>query len=927
MGFILPAFSTEKKISKKKRVKNAKKISAAKSSAIGKKIAVCPLFVFHTLIENTKRRCADALLRVGVFICMKKEKTKKKGKRRRLLRNAVWITVVLSCLFLLAVLAIAGYAAYAVHPEEDEILFQNVRQESITRFYYNEDGGETVEGLPSYHAKEWESERLSGGETFSYVPISEMPECLKNAFVAIEDHRFYHHGGVDILRTGKAILNNVFRFSSRFGGSTITQQLIKNIGGEKEKTAVRKLKEMLRAYALEKRHTKEEILEAYLNVVPMSGNCVGVGAGALRYFGKTPEKLTLAEAASIAAVVRAPALYDPERHPEAHIARRNAVLKRMHECGMISEEAYAEAVAQPLLLREAAEESVPVRSWYTEQVIADVRHDLVEKGYSEAAANALLYGGGIRIYTAVDLQAQKTAEAYFSDLSHFDVPKENFCASLVLLSPQNGDLLALIGNAGKKNGNFLLNHAKDTLRAPGSALKPIALYAPAIEEGKITEATVFDDVPSEFSSESVWPHNSPDVYDGLIPVHEALARSKNTVAVSLYRLLGAEHVYSGLVRLGIRTVRRQKTASNGGVLTDLAPAPLALGELTDGVSLLSLSRAYLPLADEGRLHKVRSYLLVTDREGKVLLAPKAESEQIFSQATASVMTHMLQGVAEEGSAASLSLPQTVDTAGKTGTSGGARDRFFVGYTPYYLCGVWCGYASGGAAVSGTPHLQAFDTVMLALHQKISDGEEKHFAMAQGLTAVRVCRDSGMRPSHLCALDPRGERVRTVWLPKESVPHGQCTVHKPYYYSEAGEGIVTDAASHVGVLKKIALVEVLDRSFSKDIRVADAEYTCRPLHGVCASENGVFYAGLLSEGEFIGVPKDGKRPYNAAAHNSIVQEQTPPLEENKQEPHENKNKPKKKRYPLDSFDSFDDKRKQKNKNPLARFFSFFGGFWS
>ena len=790
------------------------------------------------------------------------QQKRNKGKRSIGRRIFTLGTILLVSL----IVGFSLFAAYAVDEERDDALLRAVGEDTFTRFYYHAPEGESVEGLSGYRAVLWEEECQGAGAEFVYTPLEDIPETLQNAFIAIEDRRFYRHAGVDVLRTGKAVLNSVFHFAPRFGGSTITQQLIKNIGGEREQTARRKLKEMLRALSLERRHDKKEILEAYLNIVPMSENRIGVGAAARLYFGKTPSELSLAECAGIAAVTKAPALYAPEKSMQKYLARRALVLGEMRAADMISEQAYEEAMADtPVLVMDKGKECT-ARSWYTETVLRDVERDLIEKGYTQTAAKALLAGGGLRIYTAVDIEAQRGAERFFENEEHFKAFGEGFSASFVLLSPKDGNLCAIIGNTGRKKGNRLLNHATDTLRAPGSALKPIALYAPAIDEGRINEATVFDDIPVSFREDgSFWPNNADGRFSGLITPRDALARSKNTVAVSLYRMLGAEHIYACLSRLGVDTVVRKEISQNGKRLTDLAPAPLALGELTRGVTLLSLARAYLPLADEGRLHNVRSYLLVTDRYGTPLLSPEAEEARIFKPTTASVMTHLLRSVVEEGSADALSLPALVDTAGKTGTSGGARDRFFIGYTPYYLGGVWCGYETGGRAVEGDIHLRAFDAAMKEAHgPMLLKTEEKHFTMARGLRAVRVCADSGLLPSGACALDPRGERTRIVWLEEGDVPTARCRTHVLYHYSDEGKGILL---SPMPGARQISLVRT-ERELPLDLYVEDAEYTCRPLGDVApAGGDRLFYAALLPQDRYGGHPESEGRPFNALARNA------------------------------------------------------------
>ncbi|MBO7170136.1 MAG: transglycosylase domain-containing protein [Clostridia bacterium] len=820
-----------------------------------------------------------------------------KHKTKRKIR---WVLGIFLALFLVATVGGALFLCLSVSPEEDEALFQVAGNDTVTRIYYNGQGGEAVEGLPGYMAVEWESQRLYGGEICLRTPLAQISPHLQNAFVAIEDHRFYTHRGVDVLRTAKAAVNRLFG-SSSFGGSTITQQLIKNIGGEKEKTVWRKAREIARALSLETRHTKQEILEAYLNIVPLSGGYVGVGAASQAYFGKSPDSLTVAEAASLAAITKAPAVYDPYKHPEAHLARRNLVLSRMQELGYLSEREAEEAVSTPLVLKEKEQKGQVVHSWYTETVVSDVKRALMEQGYTEAAATALLYRGGLKIYTAMDPTAQRAVEDYFAQDERFAVYGKGFSAAAVVLSPRSGDLLAVYGGAGKKTADRVLNYATDVVRPPASALKPLALYAPAIEDGLVTEATVFDDVPQSFSGNAPWPRNSPDRYDGLISLPAAVSHSKNTVAVSLYRALGAEHIYATLTgKLGFSTIVRQATDSEGRRLTDLAEAPLALGQLTYGVSLRALTEGYLPLAAEGVKSRGRSYYLVTDSKGTIILTAMAEREQVFSPATASVVTHMLCSVVEEGSAEGLRLSTLVDTAGKTGTAAGGKDRWFIGYTPYYLCGIWCG-TEKDEGVSGSPHLEAFDGVMLPLHQ----GERlRRFQKHASLVERQVCRDSGMTLCEACRRDPRGARTMTVWVPSDFHPE-VCNCHTFVYYDEEGDGVVPSPSEEEKTrLERVGLLFIPWRDFPVQVTVADAEYVTRPLGDVPPAEGDrAFFDATLPEGHYAGVSHNG-RPFNALAR---------PAQKKKLQPKRREELPPR---------SFEEERRREKGDPLGRFFYWF-----
>ncbi|MBO7293611.1 MAG: penicillin-binding protein, partial [Clostridia bacterium] len=366
-------------------------------------------------------------------------KNKRKGPSRR--RGAKILRIVFLVLLTTGLLSIGGIVCWlsvTVDTEADAALFEASQGSRTTRLYYNADRTGSI-----YVAREWESERLVGGENAIWCPIERMPEDLKNAFLAAEDHRFYSHNGIDWVRTLKAVINQLFHFDSRFGGSGITQQLVKNITGEREVSAVRKLREGWRALALERRFSKEEILELYLNIVPMGENSIGVAAGAEQYFGKSVEELTLAECAALAAVINAPVRYDPVRHPEENAAKRNTILREMKEYGMIGEARLAEAASEELRLSSAERKSsTKVLSWYTETVIDDVLSDLCEKkGYSRATALRLLFGGGLEIYTLADPAVQRAMEDGISSVSL----QEGVQYAGVVADPATGDILGIVG--------------------------------------------------------------------------------------------------------------------------------------------------------------------------------------------------------------------------------------------------------------------------------------------------------------------------------------------------------------------------------------------------------------------------------------------------------------------------------------------------
>ena len=449
---------------------------------------------------------------------------RKKGKMRRGFR--VFFTVCLALfatgLFVLTVLT--ARAAMGLDPEEDVALLDELSEIGTTRLFCVDPDGNRVE-----------YESVYGAENRIWCNSDEIPDVVRNALISIEDKRFYSHGGVDWLRTGKAFFNYVFHFEAPFGGSTITQQLVKNVSGENDVKSERKIREILRALRLEKRFTKDEILTFYLNVIPLANRCYGIGAAASFYFGKTPSELTAAEAATLAATTNAPAKYDPLRYPERNRERRNLILSKMEEYGYLTKEeadkAREEKVAFTAKWGDAGSR---IHSWYTEAVLTDVIRDLsASRGLSEGAATALVYRGGLEIEICCDPTVQRTAERVCREAD-----RSGGNLAVWVIDPASGEVLAAVGGAGEKTVNRGLHFATDALLPPGSALKPLSVYAPALRAGLLHWATVFEDLPQKTVDGEPWPRNANGVYDGRIGVHEALARSKNTVAVAALEKLG-----------------------------------------------------------------------------------------------------------------------------------------------------------------------------------------------------------------------------------------------------------------------------------------------------------------------------------------------------------------------------------------------------
>ncbi len=682
---------------------------------------------------------------------------------------------------------------------------------------------------------------------------------MKGAFIAIEDKRFFEHGGIDWIRTSHAVRDYLVHGNASFGGSTLTQQLVKNLTGDSERSISRKAAELVRAARLEERHTKEEILEEYLNIVNLAENCYGVHTAANAYFSKQPSELTPAEAATLAAITNNPCKYDPIKHPEANRSRRDLILAQMHEQGMLTDEVYQHAVFEDCELRvDRSVMSGRVNSWYADVVIEDVIAALVrEKGMKPAEASRLVYCGGLRIEVCMEPRLQEILEAYYRNQGNFPVTAEGKRAQsgMIIADPKSGDILALVGAVGEKNSNRVQNFATISCRPSGSVIKPLSVYAPALERGIITYATVFDDIPHSYrKSGAPWPRNSPNIYRGLTTVNDALTHSVNTVSVSVLERLGAHASLAFLQNeLGFHSLSK----------SDLGAAALALGQQQNGVTLREIVAGYTPIAGDGNFKSLRSFTGVYDTKGELLLENGRSDKRVLSPENAAVLTMMLRHAVQNGTGRALTLKESVDVAGKTGTSGKGCDKWFVGYTPELLAGVWFGmeYPEPLTGISGNPALNIFDAVMK--EAVLSKGiTQRQFETPEGVVAVRVCKDSGCLPSEICNLDPRGDRTEIGYFKRGTEPHVRCTCHTLVDYCDTGGVSCENCPSEHR--HAVALIRV-SRDFPRQIHVLDAAYTCTetaPAKEPNFTSNTPYYLQNENSNRFVGIGME-EIPFNRA----------------------------------------------------------------
>ncbi len=730
------------------------------------------------------------------------------------------LLIIIAMVLIFVVFSVSGVVIYAssnIDFDADDVLFDNAGSKKPILLYYDANGADAIDDYePELYSEVYLDEENS--VWYSYEKFS---PYLTEGFIAMEDKRFLTHHGVDVKRSLGAFINYVFRGEKRFGGSTITQQVIKNISGDNERSVKRKAEEMIRAYHLEYAHSKEEILEMYLNIIPMSNNVVGVGLASKRFFGKEPKDLTPQEAATIIAIANAPTRYNPYRNPKECIEKRNRVLYVMHREGIINDKAYDKAIKSNIGVIPEQKGNPSLSSWFSETVMGDVIRDIMKKyGYSYDAARLLLSRGGYSVYTTVDPEIQMILEEYFENKDNFPAECDGgLDYSMVISDTRNSALRAIVGGVGNRN-RAEVNNAT-ALHPPGSALKPIALYLPLIDAKRITWSTVFDDIPVEFIKNSnntytPYPKNYPSKYDGLITVADALRVSKNTIAVRLYNMLGAESIYKYLKDNFDFESLVYSEATKNGIVTDLAPSPLALGQLSRGVSLRKLTEAYNVFPQEGNFVSGRSYIAVFDSRGRNILNSEVKNKRVCGEESARIMSQLLIGVVEDGTASKITIKNLYDTAGKTGTSGKDMDRFFIGYTPYYSAGIWCGYTDKSSSVGNHTknHFTVWDEVMKAVHNaKLRYTDNIKGFSTEGLIYSSYCMDSGEVYSENCAYDLRGDRMAYGYFIKGTEPKEKCTRHM--------------LVGHIGIFsgaKRISLIMHDKRDFPINIKVSDDIYS-------------------------------------------------------------------------------------------------------
>ena len=736
-------------------------------------------------------------IRKGSELKNRKKKNNKNRKNNKKIKIIKRIILTLVLLFLLLFLIIGGVVVGVFFSDKFAITKEDLLISNSNTVIYDSEGNVILE--------------LSGDENRKIISIDDMSPYLPNAFVAIEDERFYKHHGVDLKRTAAATATYlVHAGSSNFGGSTITQQLVKNITNEKESTGKagmqRKVKEMSRAYQIEKMIDKKQILQLYLNLIPLAssgGDICGVEMASIYYFNKSAKDLSIEECAFIAGVTHSPALYNPyKENPNTDKInnRTKTVLGKMKKLKYITEDEYKAAIAkvdEGLKFQQGVLPSSNIKSYFVKSAVDQVINDLVEqKGMSREYAESRVFNGGLKIYTT-QLAAVQNAidQEYKSD--KFVKPSnqkegQHTQSAMVIIDNKTGRVVGCAGGLGTDVDAIGVNRI-ESVRQPGSSIKPIGVYGPALEKGIITAATVYDNSKTTFGK-TYSPDNASSSYSGLCTVRQALEVSSNIVACKVITELTPDAAIDFMRQLGITSLVKDAESTNG--VSD-SNTSLALG--TAVVSPLEMAAAYATIANDGVYIEPTFYLKVEDSAGNVILEPDQETRKVLNEGTCFVLKSLLKQVVEGqyGTAKACKMAN-MDVAAKTGTTQKQNDLWLCGFTPYYTGATWFGYdyAEYVSNAGGSPATLIWANVMKNIHSQV---EGRRFKQPSNVVSAKVCNISGKCATSACT------NTHTEFFVEGTVPT-QCTGHSSYTICEESGKIATEYCTKTKTVNGITAPE-------------------------------------------------------------------------------------------------------------------------
>ena len=786
-------------------------------------------------------------------------------------------TVAIICILCMLVFAgvLGDYLQQDVIPLAEAMDIEDFGLELKSTMYYTDSAG-NIKELQVLHSeinREWAS-------------LEEIPEDLINATIAIEDKRFYEHQGVDWVTTIKACAG-MFLGGGDAGGSTITQQLVKNLTQENSFTVQRKVLEWFRAASVEKRYDKDDILELYLNRIYLGQGCYGVRSAAEVYFGKELELLTTAECASLISITNNPSLFDPyakefnyqhgNQEPqvlsgaERNRLRQVDTLWEMRNQGLITEEQYQTALNQEMVFKNGVDPmdrlsscvnpecgyrnvvstftqdgekfycpqcgtlteidlsaSQQVYSWFVDTVYEDVAKMLAERdgvewnNLTKKTYKKYISQAGLNIYTTLDMDVQNQVDKIYTDLSQIPTARsaQQLQSAIVVVDNQTGFIVAMSGGVGEKVVHDAWNRATDSALQTGSSIKPLTVYAPAFELGVITPASVAKDMPL-YTKPTAFPLNDNRKYSYSRTIYSAVTSSVNAVAADVVRQITPEYSFNfGKNRFGLSGLVEEYPGWNGQVMSDIGYAPLALGAQTKGISVRDMASAFATFANDGVYREGLTFTKVYDSEGNLILDNTQDTRKILSKKTVDYMNYCLLNAVRSGTGTAAKISGH-NVAGKTGTTGDNKDRWFCGYTKYYTAAVWCGYdipevihLTGNTRTN--PACRLFKKVLEPLHAGLSS---KKLYDSNAMTTVSVCLDSGLKATDACRADVRHfmtglsdgfqNRVQEAQVYREDKPKDECDVHVMVEYCTDGV-----ANEYCHMFAEAGLVTLNERSLVK-----------------------------------------------------------------------------------------------------------------
>ena len=580
------------------------------------------------------------------------------------------------------------------------------------------------------------------------VNYNEIQDNLKNAYIAIEDERYYSHHGVDLKRTVSAIGSYIIHFgSSSFGGSTLTQQLVKNMTGDSTESIGRKINEWWKAWQLETCLSKEEILETYFNVIYVGPSIYGVEAGSKYYFSKSASELSLEECAFLAGINHSPNSYNPfngKDNKEKIIKRTHIVLDKMKELNYIDSSQYDKAISNlgsGLNFKEGKiETSDDIYTYHTDALISEITEDISKKyEISETFATNYINMAGLNIYSTQDSKVQKEIETEFKKKKYIlnsKNSKDISQSAMVVINHKDGSVVGCVGGLGEKKDSRVFNRATQSIRQTGSAIKPIAVLAPAIDKKIITAASIYDDTPKDFGNDYYPTDYSKSL--GNITVRRAVESSQNVPFVLIMEKLKPKNSIKYLEKMGITTLTKKDES-----------LPLSLGGLEKGISPLQMAGAYSTIANDGEYIEPTFYSKIERKNGDILVKPSQDKRRVFSKEVSYILKELLtQPVLGENGTATYCKISGVDVAAKTGTTDENYDRWLCGFTPYYTAVTWFGFDKNESIEFNqrNPAGLIWANVMSRVHTGLNSAKfEKPYA----ITTVNICAETGEKATTGC----------------------------------------------------------------------------------------------------------------------------------------------------------------------------------